>query len=287
MSDRAFADPIFISHFLLTYRRFATPRSILLAMQKRMRALDQPSGDPMFACYAQIMSVDVRPPRVIHFHDSLCRLAAFRICRLLDNWITLFPNDFAVPGAASALNALIRSILTKTYLLHYGSDFLPFLELVSNLKDGDKAWALKVDEESDDSSVMSDEEGYPALEIESPVSSNRSSNLTGDYGRARSQGHPPPARDRKSSLPLTAKALVMGSSAISPTSAGQLEGSPEHSPKQILRKLVSISEELNKIDPMEIAQEITRIEAQFFLQIEVCSVSKPLTIALSILMCLL
>ncbi|KAI0963551.1 hypothetical protein AcW1_000596 [Taiwanofungus camphoratus] len=238
-------DPIFISHFLLTYRRFATPRSILLAMQKRMRALDQPSGDPMFACYAQIM-----------------------ICRLLDNWITLFPNDFAVPGAASALNALIRSILSKTYLLHYGSDFLPFLELVSNLKDGDKAWALKVDEESDDSSVMSDEEGYPALEIESPVSSNRSSNLTGDYGRARSQGHPPPARDRKSSLPLTAKALVMGSSAISPTSAGQLEGSPEHSPKQILRKLVSISEELNKIDPMEIAQEITRIEAQFFLQIE-------------------
>ena len=47
-------DPVFISHFLLTYRRFASPRSVLLAMQKRMRSLDGPTGDPMFACYAQM-----------------------------------------------------------------------------------------------------------------------------------------------------------------------------------------------------------------------------------------
>lgn len=50
-------DPIFISHFLLTYRRFASPRTVLLAMQKRMRSLDHPSGDPMFACYAQMRYV--------------------------------------------------------------------------------------------------------------------------------------------------------------------------------------------------------------------------------------
>ena len=47
-------DPAFITHFLLTYRRFATPRSVLLAMQKRLRQLDSPSGDPMFACFAQM-----------------------------------------------------------------------------------------------------------------------------------------------------------------------------------------------------------------------------------------
>ena len=49
-----FLDPAFISHFLLTYRRFASPRSVLLAMQKRMRQLDTASGDPMFACFAQM-----------------------------------------------------------------------------------------------------------------------------------------------------------------------------------------------------------------------------------------
>ena len=48
------ADPTFVSHFLLTYRRFVPPRSILLAMQKRMRALDSHLSDPMFACFAQM-----------------------------------------------------------------------------------------------------------------------------------------------------------------------------------------------------------------------------------------
>ncbi len=48
------ADSSFIANFLLTYRRFSTPRSVLLAMQKRIRHLDNPSGDPMFACFAQM-----------------------------------------------------------------------------------------------------------------------------------------------------------------------------------------------------------------------------------------
>lgn len=48
------ADSSFIANFLLTYRRFSTPRSVLLAMQKRIRQLDNPSGDPMFACFAQM-----------------------------------------------------------------------------------------------------------------------------------------------------------------------------------------------------------------------------------------
>lgn len=50
-------DPIFMNHFLMTYRRFTTPRTVLLAMQKRMRQLDSPSEDPMFACFAQMRSV--------------------------------------------------------------------------------------------------------------------------------------------------------------------------------------------------------------------------------------
>ena len=52
-------DPTFITHFLLTYRRFATPRSVLLAMQKRMRQFDDPCGDPMFACFAQMRFVNL------------------------------------------------------------------------------------------------------------------------------------------------------------------------------------------------------------------------------------
>jgi len=245
-------DPAFVSHFLLTYRRFASPRSILLAMQKRMRALDPPSGDPMFSCYAQM-----------------------KICLLLDNWIRTYPNDFAVAGAHGALTAFVKAIMTKTYLLHYGSDFQPFLEIAQNLKDQDKSWALKVEEESDVFSVLSDEETFVTVESESRVSSDIShfpadddpplGGLTpGSASNAQAAGQ---SRERKASLPLTAKALIGGSMA-SPTGIAHLDGSTSVSPKQQLKQLVTWAQELNTIDPQEIAMEITRVEAKFFLQIE-------------------
>ncbi|KAL1738736.1 hypothetical protein HDZ31DRAFT_11016, partial [Schizophyllum fasciatum] len=131
-------DPVFVTHFLLTYRRFSTPRKLLLAMQKRMRDLDKPSGDPMFACFAQM-----------------------RICHLLETWIHDYPHDFAVKGSYGALNALVRSIVSKTYLLHYGSDFLPFVEQALTYQDTDSQWAKPVDDfddTEDEMSILEDEE---------------------------------------------------------------------------------------------------------------------------------
>ena len=58
-------DPTFITHFLLTYRRFATPRHVLLAMQKRMRQFDDPCGDPMFACFAQMRYVNLTRSKIL------------------------------------------------------------------------------------------------------------------------------------------------------------------------------------------------------------------------------
>ncbi|KAI0825148.1 ras GEF [Trametes gibbosa] len=243
-------DPVFISHFLLTYRRFASPRALLLSMQKRMRSLDHPTGDPMFACYAQM-----------------------RICQLLDLWINVYPTDFAVAGASSALAALIKSIITKTYLLHYGAEFLPFLEMVSGLKDKDALWALKVEEESSDTSSVSDEEhsfivdrsGSPRPVSPQPVQHdlNPTSTTSTPSGFA---------RPRKASLPLTAKALI-AASAANPAAQYVMrdlsaESSVPHSYKHILRHLQSVSQALQPVDPSDIAQEITRIQCQFFLRIE-------------------
>ncbi|KAE9398927.1 hypothetical protein BT96DRAFT_711392 [Gymnopus androsaceus JB14] len=124
-------DPTSITHFLLTYRRFASPCNLLLAMQKRMLQLDNASSDLMFACFAQM-----------------------KICHLLEFWIRDYSCNFPVRGTAGALSALIKSIISKTYLLHYRSDFLPFLEVLLMLVDWDSSWALKVDDtanESDDS----------------------------------------------------------------------------------------------------------------------------------------
>ena len=51
-------DPVFIQHFFLTYRRFASPRSVLLGMQKRMIQLSKETRDPLLAKFAQMRLVD-------------------------------------------------------------------------------------------------------------------------------------------------------------------------------------------------------------------------------------
>lgn len=222
-------DPSFITHFLLTYRRFATPRNVLLTMQKRMRQLDSLSADPMFACFAQM-----------------------RICALLEAWIKDYPYDFAVRGTAGALSALIKSILSKTYLLHYGSELLPFLEALSSYRDDDSAWALKVHvtgDTSDSESALDDEEIFKPLEISPNVSCTHPSAA---YERAQ------PARERKSSLPLT-KALKQVVAGLDP---GDL------SIKQKMKELVKLSHEVMLFDPEVVAQEITRLQAKLFLRIQ-------------------
>ncbi|KAJ3750360.1 ras guanine nucleotide exchange factor domain-containing protein [Lentinula detonsa] len=229
-------DRTFVTHFLLTYRRFASPRSLLLAMQKRMRQLDNPSGDPMFACFAQM-----------------------RICHLLEIWIRDYSYDFAVRGTAGALSALVKSIISKTYLLHYGFDFLPFLEVLPTLVDRDSAWALKVDDaaDSDDSySFMEDDD-------ESVKSAKKSTSSP-----PANQGKPSmsiPTRSRKSSIPLLSAKVLFPSS--SSTGSGDADNA-DFTSKQQLRELVRLANEIHMIDSEEIAQEITRIEKELFLEIE-------------------
>ena len=59
-------------------------------------------------------------------------------------------HDFAVGGTTGALSALIKSIISKTHLLHYGSGFLPFLEQLPGV-DQDATCALKADISNTDS----------------------------------------------------------------------------------------------------------------------------------------
>jgi hypothetical protein len=235
-------------------------------MQKRMRQLDSPSGDPMFACFAQMRYIEAHSTLLLSDGDP-------RICTLLEMWMRDYPHDFAVRGTAGALSALIKSIIAKTHLLHYGSDFLPFLELLPNLVDEDAAWALKLEDiadESDDSySLCEDDDDVPPTnEMELPDTDNDSPTPTkGKSSLSHSSSRR--ERERKSSLPLNAKTLVM-------THATTILGTPDNlgaHAKQLCRDLVKISQEVNALDSDAIAQEITRMEVHMFLKIKVCLMS--------------
>ncbi|PPQ64266.1 hypothetical protein CVT24_008404 [Panaeolus cyanescens] len=222
-------DPTFTTHFLLTYRRFATPRSVLLAMQKRMRQLDNPTGDPMFACFAQM-----------------------RICHLLEIWIRDYSHDFSVKGTAGALNALIKSIISKTHLLHYGSEFLPFLEQLSSLVDQDAAWALKADISDNDSDDYEEEEEDAR---DHHVDLNEQSTVTVDPPPSSTVAFP--SRERKPSLPPP-KALL----------SSHPNGTVTQDSKHYLRDLVKLASDVVAADSGEIAQEITRQGVRLFLAIK-------------------
>lgn len=181
-----------------------------------------------------------------------------RICQLLETWIRDYPHDFAVKGTAGALNALIKSIISKTHLLHYGSEFLPFLEQLPGLVDQDSAWALKVvisDNDSDDY--------IPDDEDDEETHTAKSQDGSGSTISADSHKVAFPSRERKSSLPLP-KAL----------SPAQLNGinpqAYDQSPKQHIKDLVKLAQHVLNTDSDEIAQEITRQGVKRFLEIKVC-----------------
>ncbi|KDQ54927.1 hypothetical protein JAAARDRAFT_38040 [Jaapia argillacea MUCL 33604] len=235
-------DPAYISHFLLTYRRFAVPRSLLLAMQKRMHQLEEPSWDPMLASFAQM-----------------------RICHLLSQWIKEYPGDFAVRGTAGALSALVKSIVGKTHLLYHACDLLPFVDLLSTLRDPDSAWTLKFDDpidESDDSYSYTDEDLEPMV-----FPSETSSTRTGSSENKKSnRSTSPNPDDNHARVPLIVKAMVMADIPLSDTFDRQK--CQVLSEKQIIKELHRMSLDLGAWESKHIAEEITRISAKLFLQIE-------------------
>lgn len=173
------------------------------------------------------------------------------------------------------MTALVKSIIGKTHLIHYGLEFLPFLEVLPNLVDQDAAWAKKFEDpidESDDSYSMEEEDDLITKQSDSPSGSGTSISLSGSS----KMGLLPPttpasiSRERKQSLPLTAKSLVMPTAKPSYSNGGSID-SADFSTKHILRELVKISQELADIDSTEVAQEITRMETKLFLDIKVRS----------------
>lgn len=158
-------------------------------------------------------------------------------------------------GTAGALHALMKSIISKTHLMHYGSELLPFLEQLPDLKDQDASWAKKVDiveVGSDESDGEEDEE--------------KQFDDTDSFSQAAT---PPsvspkvsfPPRERKSSVPIS-KTTTLPSPSIH-------QNAHDQSPKQQIKELVKVANDVMNIDSTEIAQEITRTVAKRFLMIKV------------------
>lgn len=182
-----------------------------------------------------------------------------------------YPSDFAVPNTSGALSALTRQTLSHTHTLHYGSDFLPFIEMLPQQVDQDASWALKAEDisvESDDSDSMFGEDNESDMtELDSPVTT---SPLTRDDTLEALPDVPVSGRERKFSLPLSAKSILQVPAPNTSAGRSQLRSTQSVKPvaKEILPALVKQSQKVLNVNAAEIAGEITRIEADLFLKIE-------------------
>jgi hypothetical protein len=162
------------------------------------------------------------------------------------------PYDFAVRGTAGALNALVKAVVAKTYLLHYGCEFLPFAEWVIEHEDLDKAWALPVDDLADESETPAESDSATAVSVDHLMANHRPL-LTVTS-----------SRETKSSLPM---------SDVIPEGLDMTRHTSFHPDdpqlKKFLKELIRNSQEISAINSALIAEEITRIEAIYFLDIQV------------------
>lgn len=183
-----------------------------------------------------------------------------------------YPCDFAVRGTYGALDAITRHILSHSHTLTYGTDFLPFVDMVRSrsFSDEEEAWALKADNfsgvgsDTEADSVFDAELGSLGTETSTPASS-----LSPQPSRS-SASEPPSSprsstRERRSSLPLNAMAF------IKTPILSTFYNMDDHSPttKEIISRLQRTAASLGNFEADEIANEITRRELNLFLKIKV------------------
>lgn len=225
-----------------------------------------------------------------------------RLCELLLMWIEDYPNDFASPGAPSALTAVVRTACDNIHLMYYGSEFTYFLDELPSLADDASSWAFI----SADTPVEEDESTYDFdLDFNQDFSFGGGHGLFGPNGQGLLGKNGDTFMSRETDAQglfdpgYNIAASANGVPASSPEDRFELERSPppagefgrrltrneslnddtvtrgtspdaRRGGSPALRALASVAAQLLEYDPMVIAEEITRIETDLFLRIKVC-----------------
>lgn len=238
------------------YRKFTTPRSVILCMQRRLRFLDnETKSDPLFSAFGQLKWVSL-----IH-EFQLPSLMLCRICRLLQSWMVTYPTDFAVPGADGALSAILKFIMNKPYLIHLSSVYVPFLDKTPQLIDPSAGWAKEAEipgEDNEDRYTITDLDERSV--VEQQPSTVEEARPSADLTESSQHSLTVSSRARTTSLPL---------SLITPPSTASRTSSESDSTAKLIRDLLRVSHHLDFCQVNDIAEELTAIELEMFLNIKV------------------
>jgi hypothetical protein len=259
-----------------------TPRTVLLSFQKRLRELEDFQADPLLAGFVQQ-----------------------RLCELLQLWIEDYPNDFASPGAPSALAAVVRTACESTHLMYYGSEFTYFLDELPSLTDDAASWAfVSTDTPLDDNESLydfdldfnhdfsfgGDGHGLFSGDGQGYFGGNGSGLLRSGDGQglfdpgysmatATPSGMVAPAGADEAGLELSrspppagefgARRLTRNESLGDETVTRGMSPDARRGVPPAMKVLAGVATQLLEFDAMSVAEEITRIETGLFLKIKV------------------
>ncbi|KAG9125128.1 hypothetical protein FRC07_008872 [Ceratobasidium sp. 392] len=225
----------FNHNFMMTFRRFSTPREILLGMIRRLRSIAE--------------------------DEQETRRSILIIFDYLLDWTSKYPRDFGSPGAIDPLKVLIRDRYS-----HEGAPRLEArIEHLLTLTDDATDWAKPETEftEGDDSDSENTESCPHSTELNhvSPLASVKVSVST---SVAVTPAPEPPSE------PVAGPS---SSSGLRPLSSFLRRGSADPSPRLTIpeqdeRELRRIARALLNMNPLHVAEEITREDVSIFLALE-------------------
>ena len=136
------SDHAFINAFLLIYRRFCLPKTLIRLLLERFEEVekdDRTTGERKRWTFIRCAVVVL-----FSLHDDLLILGfSGRLTSAVSDWTRVYPGDFATPGAVEYLEDFLQKILHHTHLGMQAGDLTSFLETVADLRDLDTSWAVK------------------------------------------------------------------------------------------------------------------------------------------------
>ncbi|KAG9101036.1 hypothetical protein FRC06_003427 [Ceratobasidium sp. 370] len=224
--------------FMMTFRRFATPREILLAMIRRLRS--------------------------VTYSEELHRAVLIFFDYLLE-WTYEYPEDFASPGAIAPFEVLIRMFRDKhshegAPKLHQRLDFLrtrtddcvDWAKPVTDFTEGEES-----DSEDPDSRPQSSEQNRA-----SPIASIKISVSTSVAVAPAPEPAPENETNESKAGPSTSmlrpRSMFLRRNSMEPPPRLTM---PDHEERELRR----IAKNMLTMDPEHVAEEITRVDVEIFM----------------------
>ncbi|KZO97641.1 ras GEF [Calocera viscosa TUFC12733] len=229
------ADLTFLYHFFLTYRKFTTAKFVLREWRKFWDSLDDPK-----------------------INENMRMWGKLRLAHLILDWVVNFPQDFSNEISYQSLRATHTLIAKEDNTLYHAMQLKILIGKIDRTEDPDRTWTSR--------EVDSDEESEEEHDRLIPRSNSQRKVTPQSTPRGSTFALSPSFGSDLSTISTgRSRVGVRKKPSMTP---GAFERRQSSDDKQLLKDLTKVGNNLERLTPVQIAKELTRLELPLFLDIE-------------------